>query len=160
MCRWMVLPAASLFALLCGVIILAADLSRLDMVIGWQICRRFDVGFTLGNAVVFLVCSSLAASGEFSQPLTIAANLLCRLLMLVSAIFIDAVSTRHRLLRVACACVMWLRLLVVQLVAPQLGDSVEVCLLLCAKMDSMAHGECLAALWRRVDCSQARCSTC
>ncbi len=140
-CSLLVLPAVSVPTILAGAFLLVVELSRLDLTIAWQVCRRFDVCFTLGNALAFAVCSSLAAVGEFGQPLTITANLLCRLLLLLSAIFIDALATRHRVLRVASTCSTWIRLMVVQLVAPQRSDSVEVCLLYCANMDSMAHGQ-------------------
>ena len=63
---------------------------------------------------------------------------LCRLLLLTT-IFVDAIATRRRLARLAFVCASWLRLLVVQLVAPQAG-STEVFLVNCVNIDAMAHG--------------------
>ena len=87
----------------------------------------------------FSAQSSAPTDGEFSRPLCVATNTLCRLLLLTT-IFVDAIATRRRLARLAFVCASWLRLLVVQLVAPQASSTTEVCLVYCANIDAMAHG--------------------
>ena len=123
----------------------ALELSTADRYLCKLLLRNFSFIFAVANSLVLIVIASIATLPEFSSPLTIVGHMSAWLVLLGSSLFIDAmpeaaVSRRMRLMRVACACFTWLRLLATQRIWPQLDTAPHVCLVYCANLEFMAHG--------------------
>ena len=120
------------------------ELCGLDRILLAQLCGNFSVVLTLGNALLYLALTAASGVAPYSSPGCVLANTLCRALVLLMSLPVDArglsLSPRARSWRLLLACGTWIRLIGQQYVAPQTNLSTTMCLEFCTTYDNMAFG--------------------